>query len=243
MSAGPVFVSYSQPDRDVALAIVSQLEGHDVQCWVAPRDVTPGSEWAEQIVEAIARAAVMVLVFSASANGSPQVRREVERAVHRRVPVLPFRVEDVMPSRSLEYFLSSQHWLDAFPPPIEPHYARLTAYVKALLAGMSDAAETESAAATAVREQALLAEQTPAVEMMPALERAPPTVVFDPGDLARLEAELARFIGPVARHLVNRARQRSSGVEELLTHLGSEIDSDTERRAFLEAARQSLRLR
>jgi hypothetical protein len=120
---------------------------------------------------------------------------------------------------------------------MEPHYARLTAYVKALLAGMSDAAETGSAAASAVREHASLAERTPA------LERAPPTVVFDPGDLARLEAELARFIGPVARHLVNRARLRSSGMEELLTHLGSEIDSDTERRAFLEAARQSLRLR
>jgi hypothetical protein len=243
MSARPVFVSYSQPERDVALAIVSQLEGHEVQCWVAPRDVRPGSEWAEQIVEAIARAAVMVLVFSASANASPQVRREVERAVHRRVPVLPFRVEDVMPSRSLEYFLSSQHWLDAFPPPMEPHYARLTAYVKALLAGMSDAAETGSAAASAVPEQASLTERTPALEMTPALERAPPTVVFNPGDLARLEAELARFIGPVARHLVNRARLRSSGVEELLTRLGSEIDSDTERRAFLEAARQSLRLR
>jgi TIR domain len=243
MSARPVFVSYSQPDRDVALAIVSQLEGNEVQCWVAPRDVRPGSEWAEQIVEAIARAAAMVLVFSTSANASPQVRREVERAVHRRVPVLPFRVEDVMPSRSLEYFLSSQHWLDAFPPPMEPHYARLTAYVKALLAGMSDAAEAGSAAASAVPEQASLAERTPAVEMTPAPERALPTVVFDPGDLARLEAELARFIGPVARHLVNRARLRSSGVEELLTRLGSEIDSDTERRAFLEAARQSLRLR
>ena len=40
----------------------------------------------------------MVLVFSASSNQSPQVRREVERAVHKQVNILPFRIEDLMPS-------------------------------------------------------------------------------------------------------------------------------------------------
>ncbi|MBV8973599.1 MAG: toll/interleukin-1 receptor domain-containing protein, partial [Sinobacteraceae bacterium] len=134
MTSRSVFVSYSQPDQATALAIVSHLEAHEMPCWIAPRDVQPGTEWAEQIVEAIAGACIMVLVFSASANGSPQVRREVERAVHRRVRILPFRVEPVLPAHSLEYFLSSQHWLDAFPAPMEPHYARLTAYVKSLLA-------------------------------------------------------------------------------------------------------------
>jgi hypothetical protein len=49
------------------------------------------------------------------------VRREVERAVHKQVSILPFRIENVLPSKSLEYFLSAQHWLDAFPPPREPH--------------------------------------------------------------------------------------------------------------------------
>jgi hypothetical protein len=51
-----------------------------------------------------------VLVFSASAYASPQVRREVERAVHKGVSLLPVRIEDVLPSKSLEYFLSTQHW-------------------------------------------------------------------------------------------------------------------------------------
>ena len=57
----------------------------------------------------------MVLVFSASSNQSPQVRRGVERAVREQVDILPFRIEDVMPSKSLEFFLSAQHWMDAFP--------------------------------------------------------------------------------------------------------------------------------
>jgi len=37
------------------------------------------------------------------------VRREVQRAVHKQVDILPFRIEDVMPSKSLEFFLSAQH--------------------------------------------------------------------------------------------------------------------------------------
>lgn len=223
MSTRAVFVSYSQPDRDTALAVVSHLEAHDIPCWVAPRDVSPGVEWAEQIVEAIACASIMVLVFSSSANGSPQVRREVERAVHRQVRVLPFRVEDVLPARSLEYFLSSQHWLDAFPPPMEPHYARLSAYVKSLLE-------------RAAQGVALRSEDAPARRGLPSAAAVP-----DAGALRRLETELARFIGPVARHLVNRAAVRCRGVEELLTLLGREIESETERRAFLSAARQALR--
>jgi hypothetical protein len=51
----------------------------------------------------------MVLVFSAASNDSPQVRRDVERAVHKNVIILPFRIEEVMPSKSLEFFLSTQH--------------------------------------------------------------------------------------------------------------------------------------
>jgi hypothetical protein len=213
-----VFVSYSQPDRAPALGLVTHLEAHAIDCWVAPRDVEPGSDWAAQIIEAIAAARVMVLVFSASANASPQVRREVERAVHRRVAVLPFRVEDVLPSSSLEYFLSSQHWLDAFPPPLEPHYARLGAYLKSLLAAGTGAAP--AAAAGAARE-----------------------AVPSAAALKRVELELARYIGPVARHLVNRVAARTFGLEALIGELGAEIESEADRRAFVVACRQALRER
>jgi len=129
-----VFVSYSQADRDCALELVAHLEARNIDCWVAPRDIEPSADWAEAIIDAISAARLMVLVFSASSNGSPQVRREVERAVHRELSILPFRIEDVMPSRSLEYFLSSQHWLDAFPPPRDPHYERLCAHLRTVLA-------------------------------------------------------------------------------------------------------------
>ena len=131
--AGGIFISYSQADRECAFELVARLEGQGIQCWIAPRDITPSADWASEIMDAISAAQVMILVFSASSNQSPQVRREVERAVHKQLSILPFRIEDVPPSKSLEYFLSTQHWMDAFPPPRSAHYARLCSYLKTQL--------------------------------------------------------------------------------------------------------------
>src|ERR1700749_789168 len=129
----PVFISYSQPDHDCAMELVERIERGGIQCWIAPRDIAPSADWAAEIIDAISGARVMILVFSASSNDSAQVRREVERAAHKKVSILPFRIENVVPSKSLEYFLSSQHWMDAFPPPREPHYARLVSHLKTRL--------------------------------------------------------------------------------------------------------------
>jgi TIR domain len=131
--AHDVFISYSQPDQACADELVARVEREGIKCWIAPRDIAPSSDWAAEIIDAISKSSTMVLVFSANSNDSPQVRREVERAVHKNVCILPFRIEHVLPSKSLEYFLSAQHWLDAFPPPMEPHYARLCAYLKTQL--------------------------------------------------------------------------------------------------------------
>jgi hypothetical protein len=54
---------------------------------------------------------------------------------------LPFRVEDVLPTKGMEYFLSSQQWLDAFPMPLPSHYERLCERVTSLLRGTDPAGE------------------------------------------------------------------------------------------------------
>jgi tetratricopeptide (TPR) repeat protein len=131
--AHDVFVSYSSQDKPTADAIVASLEANGIRCWIAPRDILPGSDWSESIVEAMEQAGTMVLVFSAHSNTSPQIRREIESAVSAGIPVIPFRIEDVLPSKSLQYFIGPQHWLDAWTPPLEQHLHRLTATIKALL--------------------------------------------------------------------------------------------------------------
>ena len=58
----------------------------------------PGAEWGAAIVNAIDNCRVMVLIFSSNANESRQIRREVERAVSRGIPIVPVRIENVMPT-------------------------------------------------------------------------------------------------------------------------------------------------
>jgi hypothetical protein len=213
-----VFVSYSLPDRDCAFELVARLEARALSVWIAPRDVSPAADWAEEIMDAIYSARLMVLVFSSQSNCSPQVRREVERAVHKQLPVLPFRLEDIVPSKSLEYFLSSQHWLDGFPPPREPHYERLCAHVAARL----HAAESP-----------LAVPSHPA----PAAAAANPAPTFSAQQLQSLERQLARHIGPLAQHLVRRAATQAPDFERLIGRLAGEIDSDAARQQFINACR------
>jgi TIR domain-containing protein len=126
------FISYSTHDKAAADATCAALEGSGIRCWIAPRDITPGAEWGEAIIEGINHCRVLILIFSANANDSPQIRREVERAVSKGVPIIPLRIEDIAPTRSLEYFIGTVHWLDALAPPLETHLRRLAETVKAL---------------------------------------------------------------------------------------------------------------
>jgi TIR domain/OmpA family len=133
--AHDIFVSYSSKDKPTADAVCATLEAAGIRCWIAPRDIAPGADWSESIVDAIERARVMVLVFSAHANDSQQIKREVERAVHKGTAIIPLRIKDVMPARSLEYFLSTPHWLDAVSPPLERHLQYLAAVVRQIIEG------------------------------------------------------------------------------------------------------------
>ncbi len=131
--AHDAFVSYASENKTLADAVCSRLESKGIRCWIAPRDIAPGADWGAAIVEGIRAAQVLVLIFSQPANQSIQVKREVERAVSLGLAIIPFRIEDITPSSSLEYFISSAHWLDALTPPVELHIDRLAEAIQGLL--------------------------------------------------------------------------------------------------------------
>jgi TolB-like protein len=107
-----VFVSYASQDEAVANSIVENLERHGCKCWIAPRDVKPGAQYADAIVRAINEAKALVLVLSAGALGSAHVAREVERAASKRKPIIPFRLDIAALSPEFEYFLSNAQWIE-----------------------------------------------------------------------------------------------------------------------------------
>jgi formylglycine-generating enzyme required for sulfatase activity len=128
-----VFISYSNKDKHVADAICAKLEALPLRCWIAPRDVAAGHSWGSSIIEAIEEAKVMVMVYSGNSNLSPQVIREVERAVAKGLVLVPFRIEATMMTKDMEYFLSASHWIDALTPPLEQHLVELGELVRTVL--------------------------------------------------------------------------------------------------------------
>jgi hypothetical protein len=216
--AHDVFLSHSHVDKVFADAICHKLEANGTRCWVAPRDIRPAEDWAEAIINAMDNARVLVLVFSSSSNSSPQVRREVERAVNKGLHVLPFRIENVPLSKSLEYFISTQHWLDAIDGELEFHLGQLHECIEVLL-------ERSTVPAPAPRPAPRAAVQAPAP--------TPPEQAIAPHVLAKVEGLLAQVLGPIAKHLVRRCAASAVNAQGLIAALALEIDDGHERKQFV----------
>lgn len=85
----------------------------------------PGQDYPEEIIRGIELSKCLVLILSHNANASKFVRAEVERAYSKGKPVFPVRIEEVLPSRGLELFISTKHWIDAWEGNLSDHAARL----------------------------------------------------------------------------------------------------------------------
>lgn len=130
MMSKNVFISYSNSDKNIAYALCSKLESNNIKCWIAPRDIRAGSTWASAIVHGIDASNVFLLIFSNNSNNSDQVLREVERAVSKKLIIIPVRIEDILPTGAMEYYLSAVHWLDLFSPQIDEELEKLVRLVK-----------------------------------------------------------------------------------------------------------------
>ena len=108
-----VFISHSSADSKLAYAMCAYLEEKGIRCWIAPRDVYGGTEYAEAIIMGIRNCKIMVVLFNKNANDSIYVKNEVERAFNYKSILIPFKVDQTIPSATLELFLGSVHSLDA----------------------------------------------------------------------------------------------------------------------------------
>lgn len=120
-----VFISYSSKDKQIADTVCHHLEANSLRCWMAPRDIPLGQEWADVVREAISTSGAVVLIFSSDANDSPIVKREVLLAVNKKIKIIPFRIENILPLKTLELFLGRSDFIDAFTSSKENDLNRL----------------------------------------------------------------------------------------------------------------------
>ncbi len=94
----PVFVSYATADRTEALKVCEAIERRGTQCWISMRDVPPGANYQEAIVQSLRTARAVVLVFSDAANTSNEIKKELSLASRYQVPVIALRLKLVAPN-------------------------------------------------------------------------------------------------------------------------------------------------
>ncbi|MEN6327676.1 MAG: right-handed parallel beta-helix repeat-containing protein [Syntrophomonas sp.] len=128
-----VFISYATLDKHIADAVCATLESNKIECWMAPRDILPGVDFAESIINAIEQSRVFVLILSKNSSVSPHVLREINKAASNSTAILSFIIEEVTLSKSMEYYLSTDHWLNAISPPLSKHIQNLALTVEKLL--------------------------------------------------------------------------------------------------------------
>jgi len=120
-----IFISHSSKDKQAADAACATLEKNGIRCWIAPRDVEVGKDYADEIDQAIENCRAIVIIFSSHSNLSGQVKREIDSAIAHGKTLFTIRIEDIEPTKGMAHYLRTVHWLDAFTPPMEKHLREL----------------------------------------------------------------------------------------------------------------------
>jgi formylglycine-generating enzyme required for sulfatase activity len=139
----PVFISYASEDFAIAARVCQALENTGSACWMAPRDIPPGTDYPSAIVEGIREADVLVLLLTDAAVESPHVATEVGHAFNQKKRIIPVRISKIALPPELEYFLLTTQWLDAEGGATGGNLKRVIGAVRAALRGGSIPVEPE----------------------------------------------------------------------------------------------------
>lgn len=88
-----VFISHSSADRGTADDLADALRAAGLDVWVDLDGIRLGDSYAEEIYTALVASDAIVLILSPESIASPHVKREMNLAIDRAKPVLPFSLE------------------------------------------------------------------------------------------------------------------------------------------------------
>ncbi len=106
-----IFISHSVVDKDLANYLCNAFEANGLSCWIAPRNIVPGTEWADSITNAISDCAVLLVVYSKNSLRSSQVAKEIGMADRKRKYIIPYKIDDTEPEGAFDYYLSGCQWV------------------------------------------------------------------------------------------------------------------------------------
>ncbi len=96
-----VFISFSSEDKALTERIYERIKKYGLTPWMSSKDIRPGRDYQQSIVEAIQDASLVLLIFSSKANKSMEIIKELSLASTKMV--IPVRIEDVIPDGAFKY--------------------------------------------------------------------------------------------------------------------------------------------
>lgn len=104
---GYAFISYSSKNQQMADSFRTLFNRNGIETWMAPGDIPFGSTYTSTINRAIKGSSCFVLLLSESAQGSPWVLKETERAVSTGKTIFTVLLDDVPMNDDFEFMLST----------------------------------------------------------------------------------------------------------------------------------------
>ena len=244
-SAPHLFICFSSKDEAVARDVVQHLESKGLTCWISVRDVPPGQNYQETIVEAVESAKGLVFLFSENSAQSGEIKKELSLAGNVNIPVFPLRLTPVTPTGALRYELATRQWIDLFGNPSQA-LNKLTDTIKRALSPPAPG-EAKPAGIPAEGAPALAPHISAAASAAPAREKKKPSpkkrapiLAADSEEFEAVRALLARHIGPIAKVFVQKASGEAANLDAFCERLAGHVPSPADRATFLKAVKARL---
>ncbi len=104
------FISYSSKDY-FPFEVCTSLEKEGLKCWIAPRNIVPGTPYARAIMEGIQGADIILVFISNNSLKSEDVLNEIDNAHGLNKTIVPIFIEDVKLTPEFSYYLKRKQWI------------------------------------------------------------------------------------------------------------------------------------
>lgn len=102
-----VFISYSSKDIAQANEIVEALESQGIACWIAPRNISIGSDYMNAIPRAIRECPFFLVLLSRHSQDSEWVKKELSHAIKQHREIFPLMIENFTIQEGFDFTLDN----------------------------------------------------------------------------------------------------------------------------------------
>jgi hypothetical protein len=240
MAKHDIFICFSSKDEASARKVVALLEQRNLKCWISLRDVRAGENYQEAIVHALEEARGIVFLFSTFSSQSNEIKKELSLGGSIQVPVFPLRLEPIVPTGALRYELATRQWIDIFPD-AEEALDKLAETINEVLNRPADEAEVGlDRISGGLSGTVVPAETVPPPPKKRVKKINQPVLEANSPEFEAVRAMLARYIGPIAKMLVQKASTEAPSLDNFCERLSEYVSIPADRASFLKAARERL---